>query len=780
MKKLFLLLGMAAAMVNFAGCQKNEIDGVDNTNKGGSTFELIADIAQTKTTLDVENGYKVDWEEGDVIYMVTSDGTWGKPWSSENSNLETIAEFTYADGKFTSEATIDPGEYTFKGMYAAASQKSYHRGASSTHKLEATQTQNCANPTAHIKSNDALVGTFAATVPMAEIAKMNMSHLYTLMQVNVKNATGAAIEVTNFEMTAEGADLAGIFNVTAFDKPALTTKQDATSTITVNLTGGTVENNASLPVYFIMAPLSDYSGDVTFKVTDAEGKTYTKTVTLSGISFEAGKYNTTPYTISTADVAEPEPEGVKTATISFASTTQRTSYSTSEQIWENEGVTFTNSKGSSTTNVADYSNPARFYKSSDISVTAPGNITKLEFDCTGLKSEYVTPFAYLDGASNNNDIVTISLDGTSSTVTYTDLSAQARANSLTVSYIVADPTAPSITVSNLTGVPARGVDSAELTYEVDNIEYSDLTVTCDGAIVTSALKGDDGVIDYVVSANSTSSAREGLITISYGDLVKEVKVAQLAPIFTVSNDAVELGATEDSNKTVTVISDFDWELSMEGTGYTVTPTSYIWAEGGQETITIQATAARTEEGVADLGTITIVNSTTGQQLTIDVTQATSYEVEGGVKKFVKVTSAPTDWSGTYLIVYESGKVAFDGSRTTLDAVSNTKEVTITNGEIEATDDMMDITFDIATNDTNYTVKSKSGYYVGQTSNANGLKSDATTTYPNTFSLNNDGTVNVVSGNAYLRYNATSGQNRFRYFKSSTYTNQKAISLYKLQ
>ena len=626
MKKYFFF-ALTAAMMSFAGCQEMEQEAPVNPNESGSTFEFVADIAQTKTTLDVANGYKVDWEEGDLVYMVTSDGTWGKPYS-DDKYAATIAEFKYADGKFTSDATIADGEYIFKGMYATASQKSYHRGASSTHKLEATQTQDCANPTEHIKANDALVGTFTATVPVAEMAKMNMSHLYTLMQVNIKNATGAAVEVAKFEMTAAGADLAGIFNVTAFDTPALTTKQDATSTITVNVTGGSVENNASRPVYFVMAPLSNYAGDVTFKVTDSEGKTYTKTVTMNGISFEAGKYNTTPYTIKEADVVEPEPEGVKTATISFASTAQRTSYSTAEQVWENDDVVFTNSKGSSTSNVGDYSNPARFYKSSNISVTAPGNITKLEFDCKEIGSDYVTPLSSLTGASKTGDIITISLDGTSSTIEYKGLSAQARANSLTVTYVIADPSAPSITAGNVTDVSARGVEAAELTYEIANLEYSDLTVTCDETVVTSASKGEDGVINYVVSVNPTASARHGSITISNGTLTKEIKVSQLPPVFTVSRDAVELGATKDSKKTVTVTSDFDWTLSSECTGYTVTPDSYTWDEDGKVTVAIQATASRTEEGVAELGTITLVN-TTGQKLTIKVTQATSFVAEGG-------------------------------------------------------------------------------------------------------------------------------------------------------
>lgn len=168
-----------------------------------------------------------------------------------------------------------------------------------------------------------------------------------------------------------------------------------------------------------------------------------------------------------------------------------------------------------------------------------------------------------------------------------------------------------------------------------------------------------------------------------------------------------------------------------------------------------------------------------------ITKSTSYDIvvkaaQGGVKKFVKVTSAPTDWSGTYLIVYETGKVAFDGSLNTMDAASNTKAVTITNEGIEATEAMMVITFDIAKNGTVYTIKSKSGYYIGNNSDSNSLTSNKSTKYDNTITLNTDKSVQIVGkGKSVLRYNPTSGQTRFRYFKSSTYTNQKAIHLYKL-
>lgn len=144
--------------------------------------------------------------------------------------------------------------------------------------------------------------------------------------------------------------------------------------------------------------------------------------------------------------------------------------------------------------------------------------------------------------------------------------------------------------------------------------------------------------------------------------------------------------------------------------------------------------------------------------------------------YTKVTSAPSDWSGEYLIVYEAGNVAFNGALTTLDAASNTISVTISDGTITTTD--ADATFTITKSGTSYTIQSKSGYYIGQASNANGLTSSENT-LNNTISINDDKTVNVVSsGGAYLRYNAASNQNRFRYYKSSSYTGQKAICLYK--
>ena len=148
--------------------------------------------------------------------------------------------------------------------------------------------------------------------------------------------------------------------------------------------------------------------------------------------------------------------------------------------------------------------------------------------------------------------------------------------------------------------------------------------------------------------------------------------------------------------------------------------------------------------------------------------------------FEKVTSAPADWSGTYLIVYEEEKFAFNGALASLDSVSNYITVNnISDGVIDTTATLEASTFEISKNGSNYNIKSKSGKYIGNNSDSNALTNN-TSALSNSISLNADKSVQITgAGKSVLRFNATSGQTRFRYFKSSTYSSQKAICLYKL-
>ena len=148
--------------------------------------------------------------------------------------------------------------------------------------------------------------------------------------------------------------------------------------------------------------------------------------------------------------------------------------------------------------------------------------------------------------------------------------------------------------------------------------------------------------------------------------------------------------------------------------------------------------------------------------------------------YVKVTEAPTDWAGDYLIVYEAGNVAFDGSLTTLDDVSNTVAVTISEGAIAATDALNAAKFTIAKVDGGYSLQSASGKFIGVTGNSNGLKqADEVGDYTHDLSIDESGNAvikaNFSGSTMYLRYNKASNQLRFRYYKNA---GQEAIALYK--
>ena len=127
----------------------------------------------------------------------------------------------------------------------------------------------------------------------------------------------------------------------------------------------------------------------------------------------------------------------ESASLSFASTTQRTSFSTTKQVWAQNGIEFTNEKASSSNAVADYSNPVRLYQGSSITIKSTlGNITKIEF--TASSSSYATALKdAISGSSVNGSKVTVNLDGTSDTFKVAKLTAQVRLNSLTVHYIAA-------------------------------------------------------------------------------------------------------------------------------------------------------------------------------------------------------------------------------------------------------------------------------------------------------------------------------------------------------
>ncbi len=158
----------------------------------------------------------------------------------------------------------------------------------------------------------------------------------------------------------------------------------------------------------------------------------------------------------------------------------------------------------------------------------------------------------------------------------------------------------------------------------------------------------------------------------------------------------------------------------------------------------------------------------------------------GEGDYVKIISTDDLTDGEYLIVKEnSGEsriygYVFDGSLSELDVEGNNLDddglgIDIVNYTIASSDEIDAATFTITATDDAYTIKSKSGYYIGNTGTSNTLMSSQETVYTNTIDFDGQGNVVIKGeGGTYLRYNSDSGQDRFRYYGSG----QSPIALYK--
>lgn len=146
---------------------------------------------------------------------------------------------------------------------------------------------------------------------------------------------------------------------------------------------------------------------------------------------------------------------------------------------------------------------------------------------------------------------------------------------------------------------------------------------------------------------------------------------------------------------------------------------------------------------------------------------------------MKVTAAPEDWSGTYLIVNEADSTSayvFNGN----DAVNGYVSATIANSKITSSTELDAVAVTVEKTTDGYTLK-VNGQYIYGTDGKNTLKfTDTAANAVNTITLSEADGVIITSNTSILRFNSASNQMRFRYYKASTYSDQQAIQLYKLE
>lgn len=453
MKKIISWGVMLAAAFTLTNCAK-EIDApVQEPESAGIPFEIVASTVDTKT---VNDGMSTKWAVGDQINVFHALG--------ELTVYVDDGAFTVSDvekGVFT--GTINPDvEFDVEEEYDWYLLYPYNKKVTTPGAQTAGYTyigyssgldQNGYNSMASLKGSVCpLYGTakYAGVRP-----EITMNHLSSIIAINVTNQNEEPLTITTASFTAP-EDIVGSYFIDITGESVVYTPSAANyvkKEAIVNVSGGTaLAKGESAILYAAIKPFTAAAGQkLTLSVNG-----YSKDITIpndKNVTFTAGKIKTLNFAYDKEQT--PAEEGVTSASLVFDSgKTNRVSQSATEQVWQQNGIKFTNTKASSTTNVGDYANPVRLYKNSKITIEAPGYITKIIYNSAANSGDNT----YKDWLISNvgdctidGNYVSVDYSGTSNMITCNLSAGQVRLYDITVYYSTegyVPPTLESISVDD--------------------------------------------------------------------------------------------------------------------------------------------------------------------------------------------------------------------------------------------------------------------------------------------------------------------------------------------
>lgn len=306
-----------------------------------------------------------------------------------------------------------------------------------------------------LAKGDSLNGTYRLSGVITNADAFNTKYNSVTVTISVDGAT-EEFSLLCYGMKGEGAEVIGVGDTITVSGEI----KNYNGTIEFN-TGCALESYipAEFEVYLEVFGKGTVSGipagtlargdEVTFTANANDGYKVSKVlVNGQSITSETNEYTFVVKEDTTLEVRF-DKEGNNNVvediagTITFAADkAQRVSYSSTQQVWENDGVTFTNNKGSSTSPVGDYTNPVRMYKNSTVIISATG-ITQIVLYGSG-ESKYWTPLETdlktVENATvsidSSNKILTIKFNTPVNSFEFVCKAGQARLGKIVVSYQV--------------------------------------------------------------------------------------------------------------------------------------------------------------------------------------------------------------------------------------------------------------------------------------------------------------------------------------------------------
>ena len=656
MKKItYTLAAIFASAFALTSCTKEMTDSSKDIESQGIPFEICASVSQTRTTTD--NSWNTTWVAKDAINLFHAKAGTTTYVSDGQFTVENTESGKFK-GKLTGELTAD--SYDWYAFYPYSSYNKTPAGDAQSNFGYTTiggtsQTQTGNNSQAHLCGKPCPLYGVVKSVSKSSSPTISMQQLVSVIEVNVTNNSGEDLTVSSVSFTGT-EDIVGTFYINFTGTPVYTIKDASSVSETASLTvseGAAIANGSSAKFYLAIKPFTAASGS-NLKLS-VNGYEKTKEL-ISDVTFAAGKIKTLNFDFD------------KNNCVVLPWSIDGTQGSSA---WKNTVGLSQSGLG------ADYTAHSPYCSRMDDT----GDFVQIKYDSPAKAITFAvkmiggktTSYMSLQGSDEDNSFTEIekfTISGSQNNIlTFTS------ANEINSSYrylrlvftkganiglgkvaITKNSTDPAIDADNISDVSARGESAGVLKYTIQNpVDGVSISATCDGTVVTDVLEYEGSFL-YEVASNTTISAREGSITLTYGDITKVVTVSQLAPVFKVSRTEVELDAEAGSSSTITMTSDFGWNSQAStDAGFTSTPTTCEWnAEkpytDGKTTVTIKASAVNdSEEGTKALGTLTFTNTETAQTLVVSVSQKSSYvaPVTSNTKTFaVSNFSGGTSGSGS--------------------------------------------------------------------------------------------------------------------------------------
>lgn len=653
-------LAIVATLSSFISCQK-EIETPKDDITSSHTVSFVADAPRTKTNATVDgNKVNYSWTKGDEdkfkVYEIVGDKH--TPASTVTAILK--------DGLMEISATFG-GEKISGASYQAV----FNTG------VKTVQTNN--DETSYDQDSDVLVSEVVSDQnnDFNNGIALKFKRLVAVNKATLKNLEKGDYLAHTIIETTDKKDLAGEYsNITDLFG-------DCKSKISVETLHGITGGSA--PVNFITLPVTDTKLKVTAVTIDGNNNfvaAYEKTFS-KGISLTQG--NLTSFGVLMSE---------KTGETIDLSKNETTTATADELTWDRALVHVMVLKGESTTDannyypgVSNYSS-TRFYKNSTLAITPMNSLSISEIVFTATTENYATALANSKWTN-----------------------ATAFVSGTTVSIIPTDGTKEVSAVISAT----TGHESIEIIYG----QPKEITVPVYASVA-----------DLIAAGAPTGS--KVTVTLTDEEITKFYKYGQYTNgvYFTVGTQEVQIycrdtPANWEVGGTISgTLTNCDWKLynstwelcpaDYSELTYTAplptcaTPEINI-DEKGVVSMTCETAGATIHYTVGDnpddpteadavFSAVTLTDGQTIKAIAFaegykpSAVDSKKYTVDGATSYFVKVTTAPTDWSGKYLIVFGDNAHSYVDNK---DLKSkNTNKLSIIDNKIESNEtvnaDMVEI------------------------------------------------------------------------------------------